>query len=91
MKWVKCATWLTLRSASIEPSTEEAKYIRPPYIMKRRVGECTARCIRPHSVPPWLMLKATTGITIITLCTIDSVVSQPGTGPPIRWWPPTWG
>ena len=32
-----------------------------------------------------LMVKASTGMIIITLCTIDSVVSQPGTGPPIRW------
>ena len=46
--------------------------------------------MRPRIVVPMLMLKATTGITIIMLCTIDSVMSQPGTGPPIRWWPPTW-
>ena len=46
--------------------------------------------MRPHIVPAMLMLKAITGITIIMLCTIDSVISQPGTGPPIRWCPPTW-
>ena len=38
----------------------------------------------------WLIENEITGITIITLCTMDSVISQPGTGPPIRWWPPTW-
>jgi hypothetical protein len=31
-----------------------------------------------------------TGMIIIMLCTMDSVISQPGTGPPTRWWPPTW-
>ena len=27
---------------------------------------------------------------IIMLCTIDSVASHVGTGPPMRWWMPTW-
>ena len=39
VKWVKCVTALMLRSASNEPCTEEARYISPPNIMKRSVGE----------------------------------------------------
>jgi len=46
--------------------------------------------MRPHIVPAMLMVKAATGMIIIMLCTMDSVLSQPGMGPPIRWWPPTW-
>ena len=30
-----------------------------------------------------------TGTIIIMLCTMDSVTIHAGTGPPIRWWPPT--
>ena len=65
-------------------------YISPPNIMKRSVGEWRARCVRPHMVPAMLMENAATGTIIIMLCTMDSVISQPGTGPPTRWWPPTW-
>ena len=31
---------------------------------------------------------AATGITIITLAVIEVVISQAGSGPPIRWWIP---
>lgn len=65
-------------------------YISPPNIMKRSVGECSARCMRPRKVPAMLMVKAATGMIIIMLCTMDSVLSHPGIGPPIRWCPPTW-
>ena len=60
-------------------------YMKPPNIMKRNVGEYRARCMRPHMVPAMLMVKAATGMIIIMLCTMDSVVSHPGIGPPIRW------
>ena len=40
--------------------------------------------MRPRIVAAWLTLKASTGMIIIMLCTMDSVISQPGTGPPIR-------
>ena len=39
---VKCVKWVTvlmLRSDSSEPWNDEAMYISPPSIMKRRVGE----------------------------------------------------
>ncbi|MNG39380.1 hypothetical protein D3C84_1274400 [compost metagenome] len=42
------------------------------------------------TVTCWLMATAMTGTNIITLCTIDRVTTQVGTGPPIRWWMPTW-
>ena len=31
---------------------------------------------------------AATGITIITLAVIETVMSHVGTGPPMRWWMP---
>ena len=65
-------------------------YMKPPNIMKRSVGEYRASRMRPHMVPAMLMEKAATGTIIIMLCTMDSVISHSGTGPPIRWWPPTW-
>ena len=46
--------------------------------------------MRPHMVPAMFTEKATTGTIIIMLCTIDRVIIHSGTGPPIRWWPPTW-
>ena len=33
----------------------------------------------------WLMATASTGTNIITPCTTESVTTQVGTGPPIRW------
>ena len=35
-----------------------------------------------------LTAVAATGITIITLAVIEVVISQAGSGPPIRWWIP---
>ena len=69
---------------------EASMYMKPPNIMKRSVGDCRAMCMRPRIVLAILMVKAATGMIIIMLWTIDSVLSQPGIGPPIRWWPPTW-
>jgi hypothetical protein len=39
VKWVKCATCWTLRSASNEPCSDDSMYMKPPNIMKRSVGE----------------------------------------------------
>src|SRR3546814_8021545 len=39
VKWVKCVTVLTARSASNEPWAELSVYIMPPRTMKRSVGE----------------------------------------------------
>ena len=36
------------------------------------------------------MATANTGTTIIMLWTMLMVMSHEGTGPPIRWCPPTW-
>ncbi|MNR03040.1 hypothetical protein D3C85_1189180 [compost metagenome] len=80
---------MTARSASNEPWMELSVYIIPPKVTKRSVGESISRRKLPRSVWCWLMENAITGISIIMLCTMDSVISHPGTGPPTRWWPPT--
>ena len=65
-------------------------YIRPPTPMKRSVGDQRMPTRRPCSVWYWFTVNAATGMIIIMLCTMDSVTIHCGTGPPIRWWPPTW-
>ena len=61
-----------------------------PSTMKRSVGEYSSARKLPTTVRCWLMATANTGTTIIMLCTMLMVISQEGTGPPMRWCPPTW-
>ena len=60
-------------------------YMKPPNIMKRSVGEYRASFMRPHIVPAMFTENAATGTIIIMLCTMESVISHSGTGPPTRW------
>ena len=55
-----------------------------PSTMKRSVGEWRRAWKWPQTVMCWLTATATTGITIIMLCTMLMVTNQLGTGPPIR-------
>ncbi len=90
VKCVKCVTALSERSASNEPCTDASVYMMAPNTMKRSVAEWRSAPKCPLSVRCWFTENAVTGMIIITLCTIDSVISHGGIGPPIRWCAPTW-
>ena len=59
-------------------------FVRTPLVDKQIPEQSKLLGLSEEDVVRKVMLNARTGITIIRLCTVDSVVSQPGTGPPIR-------